>query len=281
LDIRLVAMDLDGTLLNVNRQISPENVRALRLCEQKGIKMVMASGRGYESVRRLALEAGLNSPMITSNGARVDMSPDGPMLADYPFEPELARQVYEIMLQSGIYFVLYARNGSFRSGARDGNPEMQKIEDKATQWIKKIEGMELMQVDADQKALEEALRGTYKFAAFTQDEPGLAALKERLKAETPCSLSSSWFDNVEVMRPGAGKSLALEDLARKLDIKQAQIMAFGDHLNDLDMLESVGMPVAMENAVEPLKRVARHIAPHHDQSGVGQVLRSMLLGEHA
>ncbi len=114
MDIRLVAMDLDGTLLGSDKQISPENARVLRACEARGIKMVLASGRNFESVRTLALGVGLSSPIITANGARVDMSPNGPMLVDYPFDKSLARRVYDILADSAVYFVLYTRERVFK-----------------------------------------------------------------------------------------------------------------------------------------------------------------------
>ena len=279
LDIRLVAMDLDGTLLGADKRISDENLKALRACEARGIKMVFSSGRSFESLRRMALEAGLSSPIISSNGARVDLSPNGPMLTDYPFDPALARRVYDILLESGIYFIIYNPGRLFKCNASPGDVERGL---NFRRWNEQKEPSLIDVVDDPRLTVTEGLKHVHKFVAFTPDTARLAALKDRLSKETLASLSASWFDNVEVLRPGAGKGAALKDLAKALGLKKSQVMAFGDNLNDVDMLESAGVPVAMENAIEPLKAIARHVAPHHDASGVGRMLKTLVLdGEGA
>jgi Cof subfamily protein (haloacid dehalogenase superfamily) len=274
LDIRLVAMDLDGTLLDSNKRISDENARVLRTCEARGIRMVFSSGRSFESLRRMALEVGLASPIISSNGARVDLTPNGPMLADYPFDPTLARNVYDILLKSGVYFIVYNAGRLYKCNVAAGEANRGT---NAVKWDEKKEPSLIDVVDDPAQTVSEGLAHVHKFVAFTTDTERLNALKDKLERETPSSLSSSWFDNVEILRPGAGKGKALRDLTRALGLKKSQIMAFGDNLNDMDMFASVGFPVAMENAIEPLKAIACHIAPHHNESGVARALRALIL----
>ncbi len=268
-------MDLDGTLLDQDKRISEENRQALRACEARGIKMVFASGRSFESLRRMALEVGLSSPIISANGARVDGSPNGPMLKDYPFDPSLARAVYDILSESGLYFIIYTDGRLYKCNAASGGGTERGLN--AVKWNEKKEPSLIDVVDDPLRTVREGLDRVHKFVVFSQDTARIEALRGLLARTTPASLSSSWFDNVEVLRPGAGKGTALTDLARSLGIKRQQVMAFGDNLNDLDMLRCAGVPVAMENAIEPLKAVARHIAPHHSESGVGRVLQTLVL----
>ena len=275
MDIRLVAMDLDGTLLDQDKRISEENRRALRACEARGIKMVFASGRSFESLRRMALEVGLSSPIISANGARVDGSPNGPMLKDYPFDPSLARIVYDILSESGMYFIIYTDGRLYKCNAAAGGGADRGLN--AAKWNEMKEPSLIDVVDDPVRTVREGLDRVHKFVVFSLDASRIEALRDLLARTTPASLSSSWFDNVEVLRPGAGKGTALTDLARSLGIKRQQVMAFGDNLNDMDMLTSAGVPVAMENAIEPLKAVARHIAPHHSESGVGRMLQALVL----
>ncbi len=275
MDIRLVATDLDGTLLNIQKQISGENIRALRACEARGIKVVFASGRSFESLRRMALEAGLSSPIISANGARADLTPNGPMLADYPFDPRLARTIYEILMESGLYFVAYNAGKLYKCNASAGGADRGL---NIVSWNEKKEPSLIDVVDDPKRTVSEGLLRVHKFVAFSQDEFRIQALRERLSRETPANLSSSWSDNLEILRPGAGKGTALKDLIQVLGIDPSQVMAFGDNLNDLQMLRVAGFPVAMENAVPEVKAVARHVAPHHDASGVGQALRALVLG---
>lgn len=276
MDIRLVAMDLDGTLLNIDKHISEENARALRDCEKRGIKMVFSSGRSFESMRRMALEIGLASPIISSNGARVDLTPNGPLLIDYPFDPALARAVYDILMESGLYFIVYNAGRLFKCNATAGMAERGL---NLVAWNEKKEPSLIDVVDDPALTVSEGLARAHKFVVFTQDTAYLHSVRERLSRETSANISSSWFDNLEVLRPGAGKGTALKDLTASLGLKKAQVMAFGDNLNDIDMLKNAGFPVAMLNAVEPLKAIARYIAPHHNESGVGQALRKLILSE--
>lgn len=276
--IKLVAMDLDGTLLNADRRVSEENAEALRACEARGVKMVLASGRSFQSVRRLAKEIGLTSPIISSNGAKLDESPDGPTLLEDVFPLDVSKQVYSILKESGIYFVCYGRDALYRnnlqSAAEAGRglnaPPKTKSENDA--FI-------VTTIDDEDLMISEGIHEPLKYVAFTHEADKLAALRETLTRQTDCALSSSWFDNVEVLIHGAGKGKAIRTLCAHYGIAKEETMAFGDNLNDLDMLEAVGVPVAMENAIDALKRIATLIAPHHDASGVGTVLREKVLSQ--
>ncbi|MDL2206165.1 HAD-IIB family hydrolase, partial [Eubacteriales bacterium OttesenSCG-928-N13] len=93
------------------------------------------------------------------------------------------------------------------------------------------------------------------------------------------NISSSWHDNIEVMSKDAAKGLALGALLDHFGLTRDQLMAFGDNDNDLDMLRAAGHPVAMQNAVPQLKQAAEIIAPHHDDSGVGQVIEEYILND--
>ena len=276
-------MDLDGTLLGKDGKVSDENARALRACEQRGIFPVLASGRSLESVREIAKGIGLNSPVISSNGTRVDLTPDGPVIFERTFPLDAARRIYQTMLESGLYFVCYGHDRMYQnniSGA-DGSV-LRGVNARRSSNAKGVvsDGGYTVEVVADDSARmrSEGLINPYKFVAFSLDSVRLAALSEELKTcGAPCLVSSSWFDNVEVVYEGAGKGAALRALAAHLEIERDETMAFGDNLNDYDMLAAAGVAVAMGNAVPELKAVAHIIAPPHDQSGVGRVISEQVL----
>ncbi|MGI6172865.1 MAG: Cof-type HAD-IIB family hydrolase [Christensenellales bacterium] len=274
---RLVAMDLDGTLLGRDKKISERNKRALLACEKKGVMMVLASGRSFESVRELALGAGLSSPIISSNGTRVDESPNGVTLLEDTFPRDVSEQVYAIMKESGIYFVCYGHGKLFQNNL-DGYGAQRGV-NKADAKPSDNDAYILEVVQDEARMLNEGLEAPYKYVAFTTDEKRLAALKQTLIAKgVPCSISSSWHDNIEVVAFGAGKGKALRTLRERYGLSREETMAFGDNLNDLEMLTEAGIAVAMENAVDEVKRIAQVIAPHHDESGVAAILEQIILG---
>lgn len=269
--IKLVAMDLDGTLLSGDKGVTEYTARVLRACEEKGVKMVIASGRGFDSARVFARIAGLNSPIVSANGARADETPFGPTILEDCIPEDVSRDVCRIMLESGIYFVCYCRGVNYSANGTEikrGIMPKQVVDDG------KFTVRNTLDLD---ELLNEGVKRPYKYVAFTWDLEALAKLRERLEREIDAAISSSWADNVEVLAKGCGKGKAISFLAERYGIKKEEIMAFGDQENDRDMLLSAGWPVAMENAVDGLKKIARVIAPKNTEDGVAKVLEKMVL----
>ncbi|MBQ3223396.1 MAG: HAD family phosphatase [Clostridia bacterium] len=271
--IKLVAMDLDGTLLNGDKGVSEYTAGILRECEAKGVKMVIASGRGFDSARVYARLTGLNSPIVSANGARVDETPFGPTIMEDCIPEDLSRDVCRIMLESGIYFVCYCRGVNYSA---NGTEIKRGLMPKHTVDNGQFTVRNTLDLD---ELLSEGVKRPYKYVAFTWELDALAKLRERLEKEIDAAISSSWPDNVEVLAKGCGKGRAIGFLAEKYGIAKDEIMAFGDQENDRDMLLSAGWPVAMENATDGLKKIARIIAPKNTEDGVAKVLEKMVLNK--
>jgi len=144
--------------------------------------------------------------------------------------------------------------------------------------VMELDGYRLEYIDSTERMRREAMGCAYKYVVFSPDGEKLKRLAEEMK-RFDISVTSSWGDNIELMKRGAGKGKALEMYARRHGIAKEEIMSFGDQINDMDMLAASGWPVAMENAVDGLKKSARLIAPHHDRSGVGRILNQYVLDE--
>ena len=277
--IRMIITDLDGTLLDMRRELSAENHAALLACGQRGIRVVLASGRSFESVRRLATQHGLDGPIASVNGARVDLSPEGPLLYERPFTHDLALRVFQILKRSEIYFTCYARGTLYKNNtfaAQDRKGGATRLEAQMAMQTHRAETV----IADESRTLAEGLLSPYKFVAFSEDMPKLHALRHALESsELPLNVSSSWSDNIEVMPRNAGKDIALRALCDHFGIRPAHVMAFGDNLNDIDMLRAAGVAVAMDNALPNVKAHAHILAPHHDLSGFAHVLRKHILCE--
>lgn len=272
MDIRIVAMDLDGTLLNGEGRLTGRTKETLRRCEAKGVKMVLASGRGFESTRVFAVETGLHSPLICANGARVEGSPYGPTILEKTIPPELSKQVVRILLESGIYFVCYARGINYNihmSDIRRGQVPRNAYDE---QFV-------LRYSEDEDEMLREGVGNAYKYVAFTKDLEALARLRKRLETETDARIMSSWWDNVEIIPNDGGKGQALAFLGERYGFEPEQMMAFGDAMNDWDMMRVAGWPVAMGNAVDELKSAARLITAPNTEDGVALALEKYVLGE--
>jgi len=263
-------MDMDGTLLRGDKTVSARTAAVLRACEEKGVKMVLASGRGFESIRVYAERLGLRSPLVCANGARIEASPDGETLLEDCLPEEVSRRVCEIMLESGVYFVCYTRGINYHAnaerpmrgqmpGAAPGRFTVQNVLDRAA-------------------LLREGVRRPYKYVAFTEDAPALARLRTALEASgLPVYLSSSWHDNLEVMTKSANKGSALRFLSKAYGVPREETIAFGDERNDIEMIAYAGLGVAMGNASDTVKAAARLVAPTNEEDGVAAILEEYIL----
>lgn len=277
MDIKLIAMDMDGTLLASDKSVPDENIRALRACEARGIKAVLASGRAFESIRQLAKAMGLSSPIISANGARVDESPNGPPLMVEVFERDLAERVYQMLMDDGVFFVIYAPGVMYQSnltGYEDGNRGLNRGVLRAGREFTNPADIEV--VRDWQRIKNEGLQTAMKFVLFSKD---IARLRRMHAAFEPMGLymSNSDDESLEVMMPGAGKGRALEFMIEHYGLAKDQVMAFGDYVNDRTMLEAAGYPVAMGNAIDALKQIAWTVAPTNDEAGIAWVINRYIL----
>ena len=276
-DIRMMAFDLDGTLLGKDGHISPRNRAALQEAHRRGIKLVIASGRGFQATRRFAKEAGVPCILATANGARIDESQDGPLLCERCLDDEASKIVMQHMYDSGIFFVSYQKHANYQGNMHTRQPAETAY---FAPGMYTEDGVTVEMVEDDERMHSEGWHNVYKFVAFsTAADPNLEVLAAKIRP-LGLSVESSWINNIEVMPPEGGKGNALDYLAKRYGFDREQVMVFGDNFNDESMLRYAGWPVVMENGVAEMKAIARIIAPHHDADGVGRVIEQyVLLGE--
>ena len=271
LPIHLIATDLDGTLLNPRGEISLRSLRAMRACEARGIRFVLASGRTFPGIRRLARQAGLNSPIISCNGARVDASPFGPTLMEDLLPAEVADEVFALLAATDLYVECYSGDDFYML-----RPERSPFPGPAAPAVVRDEDGYEQRFFTTVEDMARVRHRAYKFAAFSRDPGVLAGLRERLE-RLPVTINSAFPFNIEVMDMGRGKGRALTFLADHYVLKKEELMAFGDGTNDLEMLLASGTPVAMANGEEALKKIAAIVAPGNAEDGEAQVIEKWVL----
>ncbi len=269
MSIRLIATDLDGTLLGADKEISPRNARALQECMARGVHVMLASGRSLNAVARIAERADLTGALIlSSNGARLDETACGPLLLEHGIVPSVAQEAAMRLISAGVYVECYSDDVIYmanRAPVKHHNHQPGLAADGATLFVE----------DTVRFLNEGAVRAR-KLIVFS-DDPGQLERARALLRDLPLDCSSSDTDNLEILAAGAGKGRALKWYAEKMNIARDEIMAFGDQTNDLSLLEAAGWPVAMDNAVDTVKACARLIAPHHDRSGVAAIVEKYVL----
>ena len=274
MDIKLIFSDIDGTILTNEGKVSRNTVETVRACREKGVEFVIASGRWYPAALKvvrdqLGIEDGY---MIISNGGAV-VRCDGTVLMEDGMSEAQARTVWEILEKEPVMVTCYVRGGIFR--LRGQYLSKFRLPEKGGYFY----GGKYEIVDEDEAAFTAALsRLPYKIEAYADDETLLPAIQKKLEA-AGLQVNSSFPFNLEIMAPGTGKGAAVNWLTRHLGFTREQTMGFGDFTNDLPMLENVGWPVAVGNALDEVKAACRIIAPDCADDGVAKTIQKYVLGD--
>ena len=276
-DIRLIAMDMDGTLLGRERGvIPPVNLQALRSAQARGIHLCLASGRAPDDASFHAYDAGLPMHIIALNGGVILLEPLGPAVSSRHIPEAVARRVYGLIQQAGLPFALFSDHDVALSRPSAYTGQLKE----AWGTFMDREGGRTRVITAPD-AVEPRLARVSKFVVTSITEPELLLpLREQISALCPkVEVTSSWIDNIEINPRGVNKGAALTTLADTLGIPMTQVMAIGDNDNDVSMLEAAGFGVAMGNATPAALAAADYITLPCLDNGVAAAIRALALGE--
>lgn len=283
--IRCIATDMDGTLLTATQQITPENREAILKALENGVEVVVATGRSYQEAKFVLEEAGIRLPMICVNGAEV-RSKAGEVVSSNPLNKEQARQAALRLVENGVYFEVYTNEGTFTEDEdkaisiivdifSTANPEVpiEQIVDAAEERVH--EGL-VRTIEHYDKLFEQNQYEIYKLLAFSLDPDKLETANVALKEIEGLAISSSGSENIEITSLDAQKGVALEKFIISRGISLEETMALGDNYNDVSMLQKVGKPVAMGNAVDEIKTLCGEVTLTNEESGVGKAIMAVL-----
>ena len=262
--IRLIALDLDGTLLNSEKKITEETRKTLLRAAEEGIYICIASGRRYEDVERLSQELLPGQPVICANGAAAYLSEPYECVYCETLEQKELRGVIGVLEKEKVFYQVYVDDGSVMLSTR------KSVYSYANYNGFKLSGDEMPKYVGD---------GALKVIAITDDAPLLERVRAGVEKLDYVEINSSWSNNIEVLRKGVNKGSALRALAQRLEIPMEEIMAFGDNGNDIAMFEAAGWPVCMENGTDEAKAAARYVTDSNDRDGVAKAVKKIVFGE--
>lgn len=260
--IKLIAADLDGTLLDSRKQLSPGLPALLRQLSDKGIRFIPASGRQYYNL--IQLFPGLEHELlfIAENGAMMVDRGKALFVDEIPLK-DLQKPLEITRKAVGVYTVLAGEKTAYYE---DDNPVFR--ENAEMYYAKLTHVPDLLEAARHDRIC--------KIAVFEKGnaERGCYRLLQPCTERFQVVLSGA--DWVDLLNPGVNKGHAMRELQRQLGISPDECMAFGDYLNDVELLESVTHSFAMANAHPKLKAVSRHLAPSNDEDGVVRAVRDYL-----
>lgn len=273
MDIKLIAFDLDGTMLNDKKELSEENRRALLEAAEKGIEIVPATGRLPmalpECLKDLPIHYG-----IFINGAEITDLRQGKSLGQTLIPWEQAIEVYRQAEQYPIIYDCYMDNKAYMSQAfRPRIPEFALNEHYLQMMTQlRIPVPELKEYLAQEK------RGVQKLQFYFRKDQYPLREELLLGWKIPgIEVSSSVPNNLELNHEKGTKGHALKKLADHLGLDMSQTMAFGDGANDLSMIRMAGLGIAMKESWPPLKECADYVTGSCNESGVAAAIRKFCL----
>lgn len=273
--VRLIAMDMDGTLLDGRRMITEETAAVLREAERRGIRLVFASGRIADDAACFAERAGISPAVIGLNGSVSMDRPGGEWHDISTFSERDALTLAGIAHRCGAVSALFGLNELVVSESRPQNgPDGTWGDNFSRAGVRCT-----VRYDSDGEA-ELCRAGLCKAVLVSRDEAVISRLRQEIAETLPDAvITSSWYDNLEINPRGVTKGSALEAMATRLGIPMSEVMAVGDNDNDLSMLRAAGIGVAMGNAAESVRREAGHVTLPCRAHGVAAAIRRFAFGE--
>ena len=270
--IRLIACDLDETLLDERKHITERNLRAIqRAKEELGVYFVPASGRGYTSMTDVMKELGVFQQKaeytISNNGGIVIENENYQHISFHCFPFETALHLFEYGIENGLSVEVFTANQVYGF----------QLDEEERDWLFMFK--------------HDAIECTEHHIDFLKDEPIVKVLFEKkdmdelyqiacdIKPLTDGKASVSFSSNryLELNPPGVDKGKGLIELAHYLHIPIAETMAIGDNFNDKEMLEAAGVAVAVNNAIDEIKEIADYVTQSdHNESGVAEAIHHFI-----
>jgi Cof subfamily protein (haloacid dehalogenase superfamily) len=264
--IRLIALDLDGTLLNSALKLSERNAEAVRRARDNGVKIVLATSRWFALARRTADRLGIDIPLVCSNGALIRRPTEGEEILHLRLDQEIAREVTALGDERGWEMFTTIKDATFMRARPGAMPESLPG------------GLRV----SDRQA-EEVARGGRPTAVLLFGNDAVEEISQRLlpayngRAKFSLNRPINLPPYVVLTHPEADKASALEMVCHDMDVPLSDVMAMGDSESDLTMLRLAGLGIAMDNSPEEVKRAAVHIAPSNDEDGVAWAIERFAL----
>lgn len=271
--IKMIGLDLDGTLLTDKKELTDRTKAALRRAIEVGITVLVASGRPWMGVpEELRNFPGMRYA-LTSNGARIIDTKDDRVIEEHLLSPELALKALAVCGKYDTLQEVYFDGQGYAPEDQMAYVEKYHRNPSMCEYMRKTR----LPVKDIRKLVEQENRGLDKVQALFADMDERETAWKELEQEKGLELVGSLQYNIEINAAGVNKGTGLVNLGRMLGIRREEIMAFGDGDNDIAMLREAGFGVAMANADEQVKAAADYITLSNEEEGVAEAIERLVL----
>lgn len=269
---RMLALDIDGTLLNSEGKLTPRTTAAVQEAVQRGIKVVLATGRRLGNSLPIAASLGLQELMVVHNGAVVFDPRTERTVYQTGLELSLAKELVDKLAASGVNYIVYT-----------GESAGERVVAPVGSWQEPDNLLDYFLGEAAEFAAAVEINVPPVRLAVIDAAAKVDPLYAQLTQEFAGKITALYFGSnrewrgVEILPGHCNKGKGVAQAAQVLGIGPEQVVAVGDNINDLEMIAWAGLGVAMENGSPLLKDRAKKIAPSHDEDGVAAIIEELLL----
>lgn len=267
---KLLALDIDGTLTNTQKDITPATLEKIIEAQEKGHIVAIASGRPLPGIRKIADTIELDrfgGYVLAFNGGRIVDYSTGEVVYQAVLDNDVVRDIYDYCLKAGCGMVTYDGDRVITGTDIDGYMTFEAS----------INHMEIMRIDNFRKYIDFPLNKCLLTADPDKAEKIEQELAEKFGDQLNIFRSEPYF--VEIMPPNVHKATSLEKLLEVLDMDRKDLVTCGDGYNDLTMIEYAGVGVAMANAQDIVKEHADYITLSNDEDGLVPVVDKFILAD--
>lgn len=271
---KMLAMDMDGTLLSDDKVISERSRKAIKSAYEKGIKIVICTGRIFISAITFKDIIGLDIPIIASNGAYIKEKDGDEVMYTKPLGEKNAKEIIKLARESNMYVHMFSWDTIFTDKLIHTSLNYSKwnkeLPNDRKVKIKVVEASEWDSVIRDNKD------SILKSIIVHDDEAKLDVLRNSI-SKLDVEIVSSFSNNFEVMNKGVSKGNAVKVLSQYYNIDRDEIICMGDAENDISMIKYAGLGIAMGNGTEEVKKAAKFTTLSNDDDGVAYAIEKFVL----
>jgi hypothetical protein len=272
MNYKMIAIDMDGTLLNSQKRVTERTKEVLITAQESGKKIIITTGRIFTSARLYSQYIGLKTPIIACNGAIIKGVEGKRIFKIHPVEEKIIVNAIEICNEIGVPYHFYSEDKIYATKKLDLYEFYHQEESKIDSSYS-IPFYDINDFSSISKIKEEIL----KFNVWDRDVDKILLTLNKIKNINNAFVTSSSPYNIEITNQAATKGNALKDLGEFYGIKKEEIIAIGDSYNDISMIEYAGLGIAMDNSQVDIKEIADYITLSNDQEGIVDVFERFVL----
>ena len=274
---KMVCIDMDGTLLNRRKRISKINKKTIKEAHDRGVEIVVTTGRLYNNAAYFSKILGVNSPVIAANGAIVIDQKTNEIIYEQEIPTDTCIKVLEILQKNKVYFhfnttsTIYCNNFLSKLATRiymskhvnfENMEVSYKVIKKNTNWLN------IFKIEEGRIA---------KCIAVSPYKEKIISTRKELDSLGLVKTFASGKHSIEINFNKVSKANAIKALLEKYGIDRSELMCIGDSENDISMIEFSGLGIAMGNAIDSLKKVADYITDTNNNDGVAKAIQKFIL----